>query len=157
MVTRGRFPLCVLLMPMWHLFLFVTMFVGMVTNLILCINYEIEELRLMMKTRLLPGQRRALALINPALFLIIQRCDIFSLRSFFAMSWAMSRAVRILLTQKNWYMQAQAWGVSWCVFTQDPIQKDTILLNYCIDDIEAKCRKLRERRAQVFIRTWLKC
>ena len=55
---------------------FVMMFVVMVTNLILCINYEIEndELRLMMKTRLLPGQRRALALINPALFLIIQRC-----------------------------------------------------------------------------------
>ena len=85
---------------------FVMMFVVMVTNLILCINYEIEndESRLMMKTRLLPGQRRALALINPALFLIIQRC----LCSFFAMSWA----VRILLTQKNWYMQAQAWGVS---------------------------------------------
>ena len=34
---------------------------------------------------------------------------------------------------------------------QDPIQKDTILLNYCIDDIEAKCRKLRESRAQVII------
>jgi len=33
--------------------------------------------------------------------------------------------------------------------SEDPIQKDTILLNYCIDDIEAKCRKLRESRAQV--------
>ena len=32
---------------------------------------------------------------------------------------------------------------------QDPIQKDTILLNYCIDDIEAQCRKLRESRSQV--------
>ena len=61
---------------------FVMMFVGMVTNLILCINYEIEndESRLMMKTRLLPEQKRALASTNPALFLIIQRCDIFSLQ-----------------------------------------------------------------------------
>ena len=53
---------------------FVMMFVVMVTNLILCINHENDELRLMMKTRLLPEQRRALALTNPALFLIIQRC-----------------------------------------------------------------------------------
>ena len=58
---------------------FVMMFVVMVRNLILCINYEIEndESRLMMKTRLLPEQRRAWASTNPALFLIIQRCDIF--------------------------------------------------------------------------------
>ena len=74
--------LCVVDAYVTYLFLFVMMFVGMVTNLILCINYEIEELRLMMKTRLLPGQRKALALINPALFLIIQRClRHFSLRS----------------------------------------------------------------------------
>ena len=108
---------------------FVMMFVVMVTNLILYINHENDELRLMMKTRLLPEQRRALALTNPALFLIIQRC----LRHFSLRSSKM------------------------CFHRQDPIQKDTILLNYCIDDIEAKCRKLRERRAQVFIPMWLKC
>jgi len=33
--------------------------------------------------------------------------------------------------------------------SEDPIQKDTILLNYCIDDIETKCRNLRESRGQV--------
>ena len=75
---------------------FVMMFVVMVTNLILYINHENDELRLMMKTRLLPEQRRALALTNPALFLIIQRClgHFFhfapqKLLSFFAMSWAL--------------------------------------------------------------------
>ena len=90
MVIRDRFPLYVTS----FIVDFVMMFVVMVTNLILCINYENDELRLMMKTRLLPGQRRALALINPALFLIIQRCDIFTsllkkLLPFFAMSWAL--------------------------------------------------------------------
>jgi len=31
--------------------------------------------------------------------------------------------------------------------SQDPVQKDTILLNYCIDDIENLCMELREARA----------
>ena len=90
---------------------FVMMFVVMVTNLILYINHENDELRLMMKTRLLPEQRRALALTNPALFLITQRClRHFSLRSskivvilcnVLGSSLSNVWAVRILLTQKN--------------------------------------------------------
>ena len=81
---RNQIPHYVLLMPKWYhsLWILWSMVVVMVTNLILCMNHENDELRLMMKTRLLPEQRRALASTNPALFLIIQRClRHFSLRS----------------------------------------------------------------------------
>ena len=33
--------------------------------------------------------------------------------------------------------------------SEDQMQKDTILLNYCIDDIETLCRDLRESRSGV--------
>ena len=33
--------------------------------------------------------------------------------------------------------------------SEDQMQKDTILLNYCIDDIETMCRSLRESRSGV--------
>merc|ERR1719228_939881 len=33
--------------------------------------------------------------------------------------------------------------------SEDPVQKDTILLNYCIDDIETLCRELRASRADI--------
>lgn len=33
--------------------------------------------------------------------------------------------------------------------TEDVVQKDTILLNYCIDDIETVCRELRASRADI--------